>query len=298
MAYTATKTLQPRAFPFPAGFDNTQKMAWLRGTMVENDTATEYSIGGIGSSAFQVTAFSAVGLVTYNSLVGLPLVNGQLVVIYNTSSNTNDGTYTVSQLTPSSSVAGTFVAVPLAGKTLAGSAQTTQTAEGVGQIQFGSRQYLNQTFTVTAVTVSGGVMTCTYTTLVGPQLQPGDSVLLAGMTNAGNNGSFSLVAVYPTSSTAGSFTVTNTAAVASDSGTGTGKFKTGSDFYDTLYAPVQVELFNSKGYLYKWNPTNQTVQIFMTGASSGAVLAEAALGATVAFDGGITFETIFQRSKF
>jgi hypothetical protein len=298
MAYTATKTFQPRPFGYPAGQDNTQKMAWLRGTLVENDTATEYTPGGIGSSAFEVTAFSAIGLVTYSSLTGLPLQNGQLVVIYNTSSNTNDGTYIVSQLAASSTTAGTFVAVPLPGKTLAGSAQTSQTAEGVGQIQFGVRQIINQTFTVTAVSVTGGVMTVTYTTLVGPQLTPGDPVTLAGMSNAGNDGTFGLVTVTPTSSTAGSFTVNNPSGVTTDSGTGTGQFKAGSDFYDTLYAPVQVTINNSKGYIYKWNSTNQTIQIFMTGASSGSVLTEATLGATVAFDGTATFETIFQRSKF
>jgi hypothetical protein len=297
MAYTATKYLSPRAFSFPAGFDNTQKNVYVRGTLVENDTSTEYSTGGIGSSSFQVTAFSAVGLVTYNSLVGLPLVNGQTVVIFNTSSNTNDGTFTVSQITPSSAVAGTFVAIPVPPNALSGSAQTTQTAEGVGQIYFGERVIISQTFTATAVTVSSGVMTVTYTTLVGPQLTPGDKALLAGMTNAGNNGTFSLVTVTPTSSTGGSFTVLNTSAVASDSGTGTGSFRSGIDAYDSSYAPIQVQIFSSKGYIYKWNRTNQTVQIFMTGASSGAVLAEAALGASVAFDGTITFEAVLQRSK-
>lgn len=298
MAYTATKTLQPRAYAFPRGFDNTQKTVIIRGTLVENDTSTEYSTGGIGSTSFEVTAFSSVGLVTYSSLVGLPLVNGQKVVVFNTASNTNDGTYIVSALATTSATAGTFTAVPLPGKTLAGSSQTTQTAEGVGQLQFGERVPLAQTFTATAVTVTGGVMTVTYTTLVGPQLQPGDSVLLAGMTNAANNGPFSLVTVAPTSSTAGAFTVNNPSAVASDSGTGTGSFKAGIDAYNSLYPPIQLTIFSNKGWVYVWNYVNQTIQIFTTGTASGDVLNEAALGASVTFDGTIAFEAVVQRSQF
>lgn len=295
MAYTATKFLSPRAFQFPRGFDNTQKTVFIRGNMVENDTATFYSTGGIGSTSFQVTAFSAVGLVTYSLLKGMPLVNGQKVVVFNTASNTNDGTYIVSAITPSSTSAGTFIALP--GPTaIAGSAQTAQTAEGVGQIQFGEQQFLPQTFTAISVTTSGGVMTVTYTTLTGPQLQPGDNVTLVGMTNAGNNGTFSLVSVVRTSSTGGSFKVNNASAVATDSGTGTGIFQAGISAYNTNAQSVQVKLFNYTGWVYVWNRQNQTVQIFATGASSGAILAEAALGASVTFDGDITFEAVLVRS--
>lgn len=297
MAYTNTKFLSPRAFGFPAGFDNTQKLVFIRGSLIENDTATEYSTGGIGSTSFEVTAFNAVGLVTYSALKGAPLINGQKVVIFNTGSNTNDGTYIVSAITPSSTSAGTFVALP--GPTaISGTAQTAQTAEGVGQIQWGSKVILPQTFTATAVTFSGGVMTVTYTTLTGPQLQPGDSVLLAGMTNAGNNGPFTLSTVTPTSSTGGSFTIQNPNGVASDSGTGTGNFKAGIDAYNSSSAPVQpVKIYSSKGYSYQWNAQNQTIQMFVTGASSGAVFAEAALGASVTFDGTIVFEIQFIRAQ-
>jgi hypothetical protein len=281
------------------GQDNTQKMVILRGNFVENDTSTQYSVGGIGSTSFEVTAFSAVGLVTYTALKGQQLVNGQRVVIYNTSSNTNDGTYVVSVLTPNTSTpltAGTFVAVPIGLNVLAGSAQTTQTAEGVGQIQFGNKSGISQTFTATAVTVSGGISTITYTTLVGPQLWPGQSVLIAGMTNTGNNGTFSIVQSAPTSSTAGSFTVTNSSGVATDSGTGTGSFIPGSDV--ATLVPVQVNIFTSKGWSYLWDSTNYTIRIFTTGTSSGSIANEAALGASVAYDGTITYEAIFVRSKY
>lgn len=295
MAYTATKFLLPRAFPFPKGIDNTQHLVYLRGSLVENDTATFYTTGGIGSTSFEVTAFSATGLVTYALLKGMPLINGQKVVLFNFASNTNDGTYIVSAITPSSTTAGTFIALP--GPTaIAGSAQTTQTAQGVGQIQFGEHQFIPQTFTATAVTVSGGIMTVTYTTLTGPQLWPNDNVTLAAMTNAGNNGTFSLSTVTPTSATAGSFTVNNTNAVATDSGTGTGQFRSGSSAYNSTAQPVQMLTFTSKGWIYKWDVTNQTLRIFATGASSGAILAEAALGASVTFDGTITFEAILMRS--
>ena len=296
MAYTATKYISPRVNPYPRGKDNTQRMVYLFGSLVENDTSTEYSVGGIGSSAFEVTAFSNVGLVTYSALVGQALVNGQRVVIYNTASNTNDGTYIVSQLTPSSTTAGTFVAVPLPGKALAGSSQTSQTAEGVGQIQWANRSQISQTFTATAVAVSGSTMTVTYTTLVGPQLWPGDKVILTGMTNAGNNGTFSLNLVIPTSSTGGSFQVTNAAAVATDSGSGTGKFNPGSDDPAAAGVPVEVEIGTTKGYVYQWDPTNYTIRIFLTGTSANTVLNEAAVGANVAFDGTITFVATFPRS--
>lgn len=286
--------MSPKAFAFPRGFDQTAKNTTIRGTLVENDTATEYSVGGIGSTAFEVTAFSSVGLVTYSNLLGLGLVNGQRVVVYNTASNTNDGTYIVSQLTPSSASAGTFVALPIPGKTLAGSSQTTQTAEGVGQLQFGEQQIINQTFTATAVTISGGVVTITYTTGVGPALQAGQSVTISGMTNAGNNGTFTLNAVFPTSSTAGSFQITNASAVASDSGTGTGTFRTGIDAVQSLLNPTQVNIFTSKGYVYVYDLTNLTIRIYVCG-SANSPLSEAAVGATVAFDGTLTFEAVFPR---
>jgi len=300
MSYTATKYLVPKAFPFPAGFDNSQKLIWLRGNLIENDTSTMYCPGGIGSTSFEVTAFSATGLVTYSALVGMPLYNGQIVVVYNTASNTNDGTYIVSALTLSTSTpatAGTFIAVPLPGKSLAASAQTSQTAEGVGQIQWGQRSYIPQTFTVTAVAFSGGVSTLTYTTLVGPQIRPEELVVIAGMTNAGNNGTFSVVTATATSSTAGSFTINNASGVATDSGTGTGNLESGIGAYNSSSAPVQVNIFTSKGWQYVWNATNQTVQIFTTGSASGNIFLEAALGASVAFDNTITFETVLIRSK-
>ena len=309
MSYTATKYLCPVPFAFPGGFDNTQHLVTVRGKMIENDTSTEYSPGGIGSTSFEVTAFSAVGLVTYSALVGVPLINGQKVVLYNFASNTNDGTYIVSAITTTSSSAGTFIALP--GPTaIAGSAQTSQTAEGVGQIQFGNRAIINQTFTATAVTTSGGIMTVTYTTLVGPQLVSGENVVLTGMTNAGNNGTFNLSTVVPTSSTGGSFTIANASAVATDSGTGTGTFTSGIDVYNTTFAPVQVFLTSSTvlgssgkntgttAYDYRWDPINQTVRVILTGASSGAALAEAAIGATVVFDNSITFQAVLIRSKF
>lgn len=296
MAYTATKYIIPKPFKFPRGKDNTQRMVYLSGNMIENDTATQYSIGGIGSTSFQVTAFSATGLVTYSSLVGLPLINGQRVVVYNTASNTNDGTYIVSQLIATTTTSGTFVAVPLPGNSLSGTAQSAQTAEGVGQVQWATRFAINTTFTATAVTVSGTNMTVTYTTLVGPQLTLGESVVLVGMANAGNNGTFSINTVTQTSSTAGSFIVTNSAAVASDSGTGTGTFFSESDDPSAAGVPINPRIDSLKGWIYKWDPTNYTVRIYVTGTSANTILNEVALGPNTAFDGNITFEAKFVRS--
>lgn len=298
MAYTATKYLSVIPNLYPRGGDNSQRMAWVIGTLAENDTATEYAVGGIGSTSFEVTAFSSVGLVTYSSLVGAPLVNGQRVVVSNTASNTNDGTYIVSAITTTSATAGTFVAVALPGKSLAGSSQTSQTAEGVGQIQWGARVTLTQTFTATAVSVSGTNMTVTYTTLVGPQLQanPNQKIVLTGMTNAGNNGTFTINVVTQTSSTGGSFIVTNAAAVATDSGTGTGTLTVGSNDHSAAGVPVWAEISSSqKGWVYVWDAINYTVRIFVTGTSANTVLNEAALGANVAFDGTIQFRAEFVR---
>jgi hypothetical protein len=295
MAFTATKFLSVRGFPYPLGQDSTQRSMIIRGSFVENDTSTEYSVGGIGSTSFEVTAFSSVGLVTYSSLKGAPLYNGQRVVVYNTSSNTNDGTYIVSAITATTTTSGTFIALAIPGKTLAASSQTGQTAEGVGQIQFGIRYPLTQTFTATAVTVAGPIATITYTTLTGPQLWGGDIVVIAGMTNAGNNGTFTINAAYPTSSTAGSFTITNTTAVATDSGTGTGTFKAGVETSSAAETPTQVNVFTSKGWVYLWDNTNYTIRIFTTGTASGDILNEATLGASVAWDGTITFEAIFAK---
>jgi hypothetical protein len=297
MAYTATKYFIPKAHDFPRGYDNTQKTTTFRGKMFDCDTATEYCPGGIGSTSFEVTAFSAVGLVTYALLKGMQLVNGQKVVIYNTGSNTNDGTYIVSQLAPSSASAGTFVAIPLPNKALSGTGQTAQTAEGVGQLQFGQKQLVPQTFTVTAVSFVGGVMTVTYTTLTGPQLRPGQAITLAGMTNPGNNGNFTPVTVTPTSSTAGAFTVNNPNAVTTDSGTGTGNFPTGDDLSSASEAPVQVEADSISGWEYRYDYVNQTLRIFATGTASGDAANEAALGATVTFDSTLFFEAVFTRNQ-
>ena len=297
MAYTATTYLSFKPFLYPRGHDMTQRNFLETGWLAMNDAA-EYTPGGIGSTSFQVTAFSAVGLVTYNTLVGSPLVNGQRVVLYNFASNTNDGTYIVSTLATTSATAGTFVAVPLTGKALAASAQTAQTAEGVGQLQFGTRYPVAQTFTATAVAVSGNQMTVSYTTLVGPQLTPPDSVILAGMTNAGNNGTFSLQTVLPTSGTnqtAGKFIVTNAAAVATDSGTGTGNFIAGTEVAVGNEVPIIVDINTSKGFVYLWDATNYTVRIFATGTSSGATVADLALGATLTFDPTLTVLGIFPK---
>jgi hypothetical protein len=297
MAYTATMYVSPFPNPYPRGADNTQRTSEFFGILAQNDTATQYSVGGVGSSAFEVTAFSAVGLVTYSALVGAPLVNGARVVVYNTASNTNDGTYIVSGLTTTSSTAGTFTAVPLPGNSLAGSAQTSQTAEGVQQILWGDRATVNQTLTLTAVTVSGSIATITYTTLVGPQLQPGQSIVVTGMTNAGNNGTFSINSTKPTSATGGSFLITNTSAVASDSGSATASVIVGIDNQTAAGVPVWVDIRSGQlGWIYQFDPVNYTMRIFATGSGSGAVLAEVALGPHAVFDNYIQFHARFVRS--
>ena len=78
-------------------------------------------------------------------------------------------------------------------------------------------QTIAGTLTISAVTVSGTQMICTYTVSTGSVPQQGCRVTITGMTHAGNNGVFVILAG---GASTGSFTVTNTNAVATDSGTG------------------------------------------------------------------------------
>jgi hypothetical protein len=300
MAYTATKYFTPKPFLYPRGSDNTQRNQVIRGQLLDCSTPTEYSVGGIGSSAFEVTAFSAVGLVTFSALLGVPLVNGQKVVIYNTSSNTNDGTYFVSGLTYTSATAGTFTAVPLPFNTLAGSAQTSQTAEGVGQMQWGARALQQTTLTLTGVTVSGTTATITYTTLSGPQLFPAEQIVITGMTNSGNNGTFTINAILVSTATTGSIQITNASAVASDSGSGTANLLSGVDDSACIENPTPPVIIGNSGgislagLMYVWDNTNQTVRIFGASGSAG-VATELALGAHAVLESALYFQAQFPR---
>lgn len=293
MAYTATKYLTVVPYSYPTGQDYTQRLVYLRGQLFDCDTATMYSVGGIGSTSFEVTAFSAAGLVTFSALTGLPLVNGQLVVIYNTASNTNDGTYTVNNISYSSTTAGTFTAAPIGLNALSGTAQTSQTAEGVGQIQWGNRTLLQQTLTISAVSAASGITTATYTTLVGPQIKPGQTVTLP---LSSGTAQYTVIQVTQTSSTGGKFTVADASASVT-TGSATGGFNPGTDAALVNATPAQVRVSGSNGYVYVWNATNQTIQVWLTGTASGDPLNEAGLGATVAFDSTITFEAVFQAVK-
>jgi hypothetical protein len=299
MAYTATKYLTVVPYRFPNGLDQTQRSTTLRGQLIDCDTATMYTPGGIGSSSFQVTAFSAVGLVTFSLLKGCPLVNGQRVVVYNTASNTNDGTFTVSNIAYTSATAGTFTAVPTGLNALSGTAQTVQTAEGIGQLQWAARVPVANACTVSSVTFASGVTTYTYTGNTGPQITAGQSITIAGMSNAGNNGTFTVVATKHTSATAGSFTVLNPSGVATDSGTASGSLYNGAEDQAAQQSP-NFALIQSAltGWDYCLDLTNYTIRIFTTGSSSGAALVEAALGATVTFDDGLGFIATFPRSNY
>lgn len=266
MSYTAQAPVAVVPFSFPQGNDITQYCQFVRGELSFGNAA--YTTGGLGSTGFQITDVSVAGVVTYSTLVGLPLQVGQKVVIFNTASNTNDGTYVVTAVAPTSATAGTFtIASPV------GSHQATQTAQGVGQLQFAEVGKFKQTFTATAITKVGNTCTVTYTTLTGPQLVAnGNTVTLAGFSNAGNNGTFTVLSTKRTSVSAGSFTFTNALGVASDSGTGTGLLNSGSQFVQTTKNPLQVkfETVAGSGLEYRWNAINQTVQIFEQGAANGA----------------------------
>lgn len=290
MSYSATQLAEPRAFSYPVGVENTQHLVTIRGYIVEDSAnAGNYALGGFGSSQFEVTDVTAAGVATYGSLSGLQLLNGQWIY-YSGSTHFPLGAYQISKVTPSSGTAGTF------SLGVAGTHDATLTAQGVGQVQWGIQALLAQTFTVATVpSVTATTMTFTYTTLTGPQLFPGDQVTLSSLTNAGNNGTFTIISVVTSSGTAGTVVVSNSGGVASDSGSGVGNFNAGIGAAPFNNAPVMVKFFSSLGYDYRWNAASQTIKVFLAGTATDA-LDEAALGGTVAFDPTLTFEAIFSRS--
>jgi YVTN family beta-propeller protein len=76
---------------------------------------------------------------------------------------------------------------------------------------------LEPTVSITAGTQNGSGMTYSYTTVAGPALRPGMEMVISGMTDAGNNGTFALSGV-----NAGNFTVVNTNGTTVKNQNGTG----------------------------------------------------------------------------
>ena len=292
MSFTQATVLAVNPFSFPRGQDMTQYNQWVRGTLSMNAATAEYVLGGIGSNSFEVTDVTALGVATFNDLVGLTLYNNQTVIITGTSTAGNSGVKTISNLAFSSATAGTFQL-----SSFGAVHDATQTADGVGQVQFGVSTTQAQTFTVTATVSAAPYVTYTYTTLTGPQLQPGQSVTIIGETNPGNNGTFKVFSVTPTAITAGAFVAFNSNGVSSDTGTGTGSLLVGAQFIETTQPPTQVRVWSTKGlgYVYEWNPAAQTIQCFVTGTASTDPLNEAATGAHIVFDT-LQFEAVFPRA--
>ena len=77
---------------------------------------------------------------------------------------------------------------------------------------------LESTVSITAAAQSGNNTSYTYSLISGPALRPGMEIVVAGMADAGNNGTFTLVAA-----NAGTFTVAKSigATASNQSGTGT-----------------------------------------------------------------------------
>ena len=76
---------------------------------------------------------------------------------------------------------------------------------------------LESTVNITAALQSGTNTTYTYTLISGPALRPGMKIVVAGMADAGNNGTFTLAAA-----NAGTFTVGNSVGTTASSQSGTG----------------------------------------------------------------------------
>ncbi len=76
---------------------------------------------------------------------------------------------------------------------------------------------LESTISIKAASLSGADTAYTYTLISGPALRPGMRMVIAGMADAGNNGTFTV-----TAATSGSFTVTNAAGATATSQSGIG----------------------------------------------------------------------------
>jgi YVTN family beta-propeller protein len=76
---------------------------------------------------------------------------------------------------------------------------------------------LESTVNITATTQSGSAISYEYALVSGPALRPGMEVVIAGMADAGNNGTFTL-----TAASSGIFTIVNSAGVKASSQNGTG----------------------------------------------------------------------------
>ncbi len=76
---------------------------------------------------------------------------------------------------------------------------------------------LESTVAITAAAQNGNNTTYTYSLISGPALRPGMEIVVAGMTDAGNNGTFTLLAA-----NTGTFTVANNVGAAASSQSGTG----------------------------------------------------------------------------
>ena len=285
MAYTVSNYLSPVIFDYPGGTDNTQKTRVLRGLLVQSEVPG-YMVGGIGSTIFEVTDVTAAGVCTYTALKGLQLANGQLVTLLAASTAGNNGVKTISAVTPSSASAGTFTITPN-GSTH----DASQSINGVGELRFGVVGQNAQTFTVASVVAAATTVAYTYTTLTGPQVQPGQSVTIAGCTHAGNNGTFVVQSVVQTGITAGTITCVNSGGTTTDSGTGIGSLRVGISAIDTLVPPTQVLAFSqySGVYDYKWNPVARTLRI----STASSELATSA--STWAYDL-VQFEATYPRS--
>jgi hypothetical protein len=290
MSYTATTPVAPIPFSNPRGSDFTQKNQTIRGNLFQYGGTVEYAVGGVGSTSFEVTDITTLGVVTYSNLVGLPLVNGQKVVIGSVGpTGTNAGIKTISAVTVATASTGTFQI-----DTFNGTHDASLTVEGVGQIQFAEKQNVAQAFTVATVTAgsagANGTFTFTYSGLTGPQLQVGQSVTLA-CSKAANTGTFVVKTVTPSTIAAGSVVVYATGGGAStDTGTGAAFLAVGVEAIQTAQPPTEVLVWSTKpsAFVYTFNPLSQTVQVLTASA-------ELAVGTTWSFDT-IQFVAVFPKA--
>ena len=251
MSYVTGSYVSVQPYEYPRGVDRTLFNQVLRGIVQPAGPVTlDYVTGGLGSSTFEVTAVSTAGVATYSALLGVPLYSGQTVTL--STLTHNSGTYTISTVAPSSSTAGTFqlvniytngLFVPIGTLT----ADTSQTANGVGQISFATPASVKQAATISAVTQSVTQSTLTYSALVGPQFKAGQQVTISGMTNAGNNGTFEVLGVEYTTYAVGHLIIYNPNGVASDSGTLAATVKVGSNSIYTTQPPTQVKFCVRRG---------------------------------------------------
>lgn len=116
---------------------------------------------------------------------------------------------------------------------------------------------------LTAVSVSGGVATYSYTVVSGNAPQKNQQATITAMTHAANNGAFNITAVSPASATTGTFTVNNALAVVESGSSGVGQV-----FVSQISITAATQSGSNTTYSYtllSGQPVSANMRVLITG---------------------------------